>query len=59
MNNKLKFTLRIPSELLKKIEFTAKYNSRSKNKEVEVAIKRYIRDFEVLHGNINIKETEN
>ncbi len=51
-----KFTLRVEKSLLQKIEISAKFNSRSKNREIEFALKRYIRDFEALHGDIQIAE---
>lgn len=47
-----KYTLRITVSLHKKLDYTASFNGRSKNKEIETAIKRYIRDFENLHGTI-------
>lgn len=47
-----KFTLRIEGSMHQKLEYTASFNGRSKNKEIETAIKRYIRDFENLHGTI-------
>ena len=50
-----RYTLRISNNLHEKITFTAKYNGRSKNKEIEVAVKRYILDFERLHGEIETK----
>lgn len=49
-----KFTLRIPDELLEKLRHTATYNCRSQNKEIEVALRRYIIDFERLHGKIEV-----
>lgn len=55
MNKMPKFTLRVSITTLNKIKYMAAFNGRSKNKEIEVAIKRYIKDFERLHGNI---ETE-
>ncbi len=55
MNKVPKFTLRISPNLHKKIQYMASFNGRSKNREIEVAINRYIRDFENLHGTI---ETE-
>lgn len=55
---KPKFTLRISSVMHKKLEYTATFNGRSKNKEVETAIKRYIRDFENLHGTIQVDDLE-
>ena len=56
MSNLPKFTLRISKGLQSKLKFTATFNGRSKNKEIEIAIKRYIRDFESLHGNIEPDE---
>ena len=50
-----RYTLRISNNLHEKRTFTAKYNGRSKNKEIEVAVKRYILDFERLHGEIETK----
>lgn len=52
MTNLAKFTLRVSQTTLNKLEYMANYNERSKNKEVVVAINRYIRDFENLHGRI-------
>lgn len=53
MKNLTRYTLRIPMELQEKIKYTAKFNCRSRNKEFEVAIKRYINDFERLYGTIS------
>ena len=50
-----RFTLRISTTLHEKLQCTADYNARSKNKEIEIAIKRYITDFERLHGEIKTK----
>lgn len=47
-------TLRLPKNLQEKIKYTADYNCRSTNREIEIAIKRYLNDFERLHGNIDI-----
>ncbi len=58
MTNLPRFTLRIPKSVLDKIQYTATYNGRSKNREIETAIKRYIRDFENLHGEIIVDEPE-
>ncbi len=55
MSNLPRYTLRIPNSLQQKIKYTASFNGRSKNKEIEFAIKRYINDFERLHGNIEIE----
>ena len=47
-----KFTLRIDSQLLKKLHFVAEYNARSANKEVERLIRKHIAQFEKEHGEI-------
>ena len=57
--NKPQYTLRISNILQAKISYTANYNGRSKNKEIEYAIKRYLTDFERLHGEIDIKKDTN
>ena len=50
-----RYTLRISENLHEKIRYTANYNGRSKNKEIEIAIRRYLQDFERLHGEIETK----
>ena len=52
MDKLKRVTLRIPQTMQSKIQYTAQYNCRSENKEIEMAIKRYLIDFERLHGNI-------
>ncbi len=56
MRNFPKFTLRISNHLHQKLKYMAQYNGRSENREIEAAIKRYIKDFERLHGNIEIDD---
>lgn len=56
MKEYLRYTLRISPDLIKKIRITADYNSRSTNREIETAVKRYIADFERLHGDIDINK---
>ena len=58
MRKFIRFTLRIPNQLQEKIKYTADFNCRSQNKEFEIAIKRYINDFERLYGTINIPESK-
>ncbi len=58
MSNLPRFTLRIAKKLLQKVESMAEYNGRSKNREIEMAIKRQIRDFENLHGTIEILDDQ-
>ncbi len=48
---KSKFTLRI-DELLKKIHSIAKYNARSTNGEIEILIRKHIKEFEKKHDEI-------
>lgn len=52
-----KFTLRIDSELLKKIRFIADYNARSANREIESLIREHVREFEAKHGEIMFHQT--
>ncbi len=56
MKKMIRYTLRIPEELQEKIKITSEYNSRSRNKEYEIAIKRYIADFERLHGEVVVSQ---
>ena len=51
-----RYTLRIPKELLDKISYTAEINSRTKNREIENVLKRYIADYERLYGKINLEK---
>lgn len=50
-----RYTLRISKELLDKLAYTAEINSRTKNREIENVLKRYIADYERLYGKINLK----
>lgn len=50
--NMVKFTLRTEDELLKKFRYVAEYNARSANRELEVVMKKHIKDFEKNHGSI-------
>lgn len=54
--DKSKFTLRVDPDLLKKFHFVAEYNARSANREMEVLMKRYVAEFEKLHGKIDAPE---
>ena len=51
-----RYTLRISKELLYKIGETAKFNGRTKNKEIECAIKRYVNDYERQYCVIDVPE---
>lgn len=59
MKKMVRYSLRIPEELQNKIKYTAEFNSRSRNKEYEIAIKRYINDFERLYGEIKTTDDKN
>ena len=51
-NGRVKFTLRVESELLKKFRYVAEYNARSANRELEVLMRRYVAEFEKKHEKI-------
>ena len=53
-----RYTLRIPLFMQQKIKHMALHNERSQNKEIQMAIKRYIADFERLHGLIEVEDSE-
>ena len=53
-----RYTLRVPKEFLYKLGCIAKYNGRTKNKELEQMIKARIAAFEEKHGEITIKEED-
>lgn len=50
-----KFTLRAETDLLKKLQFIAKYNGRSSNQELTVLIRKYIEKYEQKHGEIRLR----
>ena len=59
-NDKIaRFTLRVPKELLDQIGYIAKYNGRTKNKELEQMIKARINAFEQKFGEITTEQIEN
>lgn len=45
-----RYTLRITREMLDKVGFIAEFNGRTKNKEIEYIIKKYINDYERMYG---------
>lgn len=49
------FSLRVSEELIGKIKIIAKENKRSTNKEIEFALERYIKKYEDLNGDIDLK----
>ena len=55
MNDNLpRYTMRIPQELLDKLGYIARYEGRTKNKELEQIVKKRIEEFETAHGKINL-----
>lgn len=50
------YPLRIDGTIMDKLEIIANNNSRSKNKEIEFALKRYVDVYEAQHGEIKIEE---
>lgn len=58
--NKIKVTgFRIEDEtVLLKLNVIAKNNYRTRNKEVEHALKKYVDDYEAQHGEIELSGTE-
>ena len=52
------YGLRIPREQLDKIKYIAESNARSANREIELLIRRHIRDYEKEHGEITIPREE-
>lgn len=59
--NRIKVTgFRIEDEsILEKLNIIAKENCRTRNKEVEYALKKYVDDYESVNGSINIQKTIN
>ena len=50
------YPLRIDEKLMKKLDIIAKKNNRTKNKEIEYALMKYIDVYENTHGEIKIEE---
>nr|WP_325179163.1 hypothetical protein [uncultured Oscillibacter sp.] len=51
-----RYTLRVPQDLLDKLEYIAKFEARTKNKELEHMIRLRIQEFEKEHGPIRLKD---
>ena len=48
--------MRVPQDLLDKLEYIAKFEARTKNKELEHMIRLRIQEFEKEHGPIRLKD---
>ena len=57
-DNLPRYTLRIPQLLLDKLAYIAKYEGRTKNKEIEQLILKRIAEFEAVHGVILLDDGE-
>ena len=51
-----RYTLRVPQDLLDKLEYIAMFEARTKNKELEHMIRLRIQEFEKEHGPIRLKD---
>ena len=47
-----RYTMRIQRQLLDKLQYIAKYEGRTANKQLEQLVKRCIHEFEAQHGEI-------
>ncbi len=47
-----RFTLRTSEELLTKMQYISSYYGRTKNKEIEQLLKKHIKEFENIYGEI-------
>lgn len=57
-DNLPRYTLRINQIMLDKLEYVARYNGRSKNKEIEMLIRQHIWEFERENGRIDLEDVE-
>ena len=53
-DDRSRFTLRVPPELLDKLGYIAEYEGRTKKRELEQMIKKRIAEFEAQHGKIEL-----
>ncbi len=49
----VRYTLRMDRELFQKFRYVADYDGRSANRDIEMYIKRRVRDFEQKNGPID------
>ncbi|MDR2982740.1 MAG: Arc family DNA-binding protein [Puniceicoccales bacterium] len=52
------YPLRIDPSLMKKLRFMADDNGRSINKEIEVLVKRAVKDYETQNGEITVSPSD-
>lgn len=51
-----RFTLRVSKELLYKVSYIAKFNGRTKNKEISQILKKSVNEFEKKYGMISVPD---
>lgn len=49
------YSFRTNDELIEKLNIIAEKHSRTRNKEIEYALKQYVEDYETQEGKINLK----
>lgn len=47
-----RYTLRVPKSMLNKLAYTSDFYGRTKNKEIEYIIRKYLNEFERMYGPI-------
>ncbi len=58
MKDEVGFTLRVSRRLLSRFGYVAKFNGRTKNKELEQIMKHHIAEFEREHGPIKQEDLD-
>ena len=53
-DNKSRYTLRVDPMLLEKLAYIAEYEGRTKNKQLEWLLRKFIQEFEAEHGPIEL-----
>lgn len=56
--DELAFTARVYRESIKKLDYIAEANDRSRNSEINQAIKQYIAQYEKENGRIELKDED-
>ncbi len=56
--DELAFTLRVYRESVQKLDYIAEANGRSRNSEINQAIKQYITRYEKENGRIELEDAE-
>lgn len=50
------YAFRCDAKTIKKLEYIAKMNTRTRNQEMKHVIKQYIQTYEFQHGEIQVEE---